>query len=222
LKWKFTNRMGRFIYMLKHIIWDFDGTLFDTYPTMSEAFIKTLRDKGIEENCDRIMSLMKISESNVMEYVKNKYCVGVDFKEKYDKYRIDAELKNIKPFPYVEDICKAIYLSGRKNYLYTHRSITAIEFLKRYNLYEYFHDFVIRENNFKRKPDPEGLLYLIKKNHIEANEALMIGDREIDIMAAKNAGIHACYFDNEVSTKSQLADYNISDMKELFDVLKNS
>lgn len=205
--------------MFKHIIWDFDGTLFDTYPAMSMAFTKTLGDEGIYEDNDKIMSLMKVSELNVMEYVKSKYVIGLDFKEKYDKNRMKAELINIKPFPYIDDICKAVNLSGRKNYLYTHRSISAVEYLKRFNLFKYFHDFVIRENDFKRKPDPEGLLYLIGKHNFEANEAIMIGDREIDILAAKNAGIHACYFDDEGAAKSELADFNINDMKQLFDIL---
>lgn len=206
--------------MLKHIIWDFDGTLFDTYPTMSGALTKTLEAEGINEDYERIRSLMKVSEATVMEYIKSKYCIGFNLKEEYDKNRFEAELNNIKPFPYIDDICKAIYLSGRKNYLYTHRSISAVDYLQRYNLYKYFSDFVTRENDFKRKPDPEGLMHLIEIHKIEADEAIMIGDREIDILAAKNAGIRACYFDDKESTKSQLADFNINNIRQLSDILE--
>lgn len=73
-------------------------------------------------------------------------------------------MESVKPFTGVESICKDIYLSGRSNYLYIHRGLSAIDYLKVHNLYEYFSDFITRENNFKRKPDPEALLYLIDKH----------------------------------------------------------
>ena len=30
----------------RHIIWDFDGTLFDTYPVMARAFTETMNEAG--------------------------------------------------------------------------------------------------------------------------------------------------------------------------------
>lgn len=47
--------------MYKHIIWDFDGTLFDSYPVMVKAALTVLEEQGIYESYDKIMSLMKIS-----------------------------------------------------------------------------------------------------------------------------------------------------------------
>ena len=29
--------------MIKHVIWDFDGTLFDSYPGMVNAFLRALK-----------------------------------------------------------------------------------------------------------------------------------------------------------------------------------
>ncbi|WP_202621576.1 HAD family hydrolase [Anaerocolumna sedimenticola] len=42
----------------------------------------------------------------------------------------------------------------------------------------------------------------------------MIGDRDLDILSAKNAGIHACYF-NERGDKNNIADYSISNFEQL-------
>ncbi|HAX98844.1 MAG TPA: phosphoglycolate phosphatase, partial [Candidatus Atribacteria bacterium] len=36
-------------------IWDFDGTLFDTYPVMVKAFQRALRELGIEEKPDTLL-----------------------------------------------------------------------------------------------------------------------------------------------------------------------
>ena len=39
-----------------------------------------------------------------------------------------------------------------------------------------------------KKPDPEGLLALIQEAGVTAGETLMIGDSDVDILTARNAG----------------------------------
>ena len=205
--------------MYKHIIWDFDGTLFDTYPMMTDAFLTTLKEDGIKELYENIISLMKISEPHLMQYCKNKYDIKDDFKERYYRYKDNVDKMASKPFINVPEICKHIILTGNKNYLYTHRDVSAIEYLKVHGLYDYFSDFITGENSFKRKPDPQALLFLIDKHNMNKKEAIMIGDRDIDILAAKNAGIKACFFSNGQSKESEYADYNIQDFNKLYGII---
>ncbi len=40
-----------------------------------------------------------------------------------------------------------------------------------------------------KKPDPEGLLALLKEAGVSAQETLMIGDSDVDILTARNAGV---------------------------------
>jgi phosphoglycolate phosphatase len=40
-----------------------------------------------------------------------------------------------------------------------------------------------------KKPDPEGLLTLLKESGVSAQETLMIGDSDVDILTARNAGV---------------------------------
>ena len=49
--------------MFKHVIWDFDGTLFDTYPVMAKIFKELLEKEGIEEPLDEIKQHMQVSMS---------------------------------------------------------------------------------------------------------------------------------------------------------------
>jgi phosphoglycolate phosphatase-like HAD superfamily hydrolase len=46
----------------------------------------------------------------------------------------------------------------------------------------------------------------------------MIGDRDLDILAAKNAGIHACYF-TDSSEKSNIADFTINSFQQLYSII---
>jgi len=154
---------------------------------MVNAFKMALEDEGIMGDAENIMLQMKVSEGTVIDFYMKNYGISDTFRENYDRYKKEANIKLVQPFANVKDVCKAICLANKYNYLYTHRGISSsIEYLKEYDMYGCFSDFITRDNSFKRKPDPEALLYLINKFDIKKNEAIMIGDRDIDILAAKN------------------------------------
>ncbi|WP_407371672.1 HAD-IA family hydrolase [Carnobacterium sp.] len=204
--------------MFKHIIWDFDGTLFDTYPVMAKIFKDLLEKEGIEEPLDEIIQHMQVSMSFALVYYEKKYAISRDIIERFKMLRKTKGIELAKPFEDIEDICKYIYSTNRKNYLYTHRGKSALVLLKKYGLYDYFSDFITFDQGFERKPNPNALNFLIKEHAIHLDEALMIGDREIDLLAAKNAGISACYF-NEKKRKNEYADYTINHFQQLYSVL---
>lgn len=204
--------------MYKHIIWDFDGTLFDTYPVMAKVFKNELEQEGIEEPIDKILGYMKVSISHTIKHYKKLYDIDDDFIERYTQHRRIREMELCKPFDGIEEICRYISTTDRKNYLYTHRGESALEFLKKYHIYEYFTDFITSQNGFLRKPSPEAINYLIDEYDIIQNEAIMIGDRDLDILSAKNAGIHTCFLTDTDETDS-IADYTINDVQQLYSII---
>lgn len=206
--------------MYKHIIWDFDGTLFDTYPILAKAVINVLEEQGIYESYDKVMSLMKVSFTHLFNYINDTFYISDTLVSNFKKYKREVEEKNIKPFPHVVDVCRRVYEGKGFNHLYTHRGNSAVEFLKKYDLFQYFKGIITSENNFKRKPEPEALLWLVNEYKIGKSEALMIGDRDIDILAAKNAGIDGCYFKSYPLYDCDFAKYKITDISQLIDLLE--
>lgn len=204
--------------MYRHILWDFDGTLFDSYPVMAGIFKDELKRIGHDEPLDEIMAQMQVSMSHAVQYYESKYGIDKAFLKRYKEQRNLMETKHCMPFKEIVALCKHICESGRKNYLYTHRGSSAIDMLKLHGLYEYFTDFVTDENGFERKPSPDAINYLIQKNAMNPKEALMVGDRDLDIISAKNAGIDGCYF-NQKGVESIHADHNISDFNKLYDLI---
>ncbi len=204
--------------MYKHIVWDFDGTLFDSYPVMALAFQKALEEEGITENLDEIMRHMKVTMQNAIEIYKEKYQLKDSFFARSNKIYMEMGVEQYKPYPGIEGICKEICKAGKFNYLYTHRGESALHILKFYKLYDTFKDYILSTHGFERKPSPQALNHLIEKYQINRNEAIMIGDRDLDIIAGRNAGISSCYFDN-TGKVSEIADYNISEFKQLYDII---
>ena len=203
--------------MYKHIIWDFDGTLFDTYPVMAGIFKDMLEEIGIHEPQESILRNMKITLRHAIQIYSDKYPITDSFLQEYNERCHEAELKLCRPYEGIEELCRYIKDSGRYNYLYTHRGETALHYLKKYDLYGTFRDFITSMEGFPRKPDPTAINHLTQKYNMKREEALMIGDRDLDIMAAANAGIQTCFFkeyDLDVN-----ADHMIVAFDELYDIL---
>lgn len=207
--------------MFKHIIWDFDGTLFNSYPAMGGAFKVLLKEHGIEESLEEILKYMKVSMGTAIEYYKNNYHIDSTFLDEYDLKRSAIEKELCRPYQGIPEVCKSIHDSGKKSYLYTHRGESAITFLKKYSLYDYFADFITSTNGFERKPSPEAINYLVEKHNMLKDEAIMIGDRELDILSAKNAGIYSCFFSGN-GGKCDIADYTIDNFKQLHSIISES
>ncbi|WP_105617812.1 HAD-IA family hydrolase [Vallitalea okinawensis] len=206
--------------MFKHIIWDFDGTLYDTYPTITLSFKKALEHMGIVEDHNMVSSMVKVAEAHALDYYERVYKIDRKaLKEKYDTFRKEVQLMDVKPFPSVDAICKDIVIAKKYNYIYTNRGKSIIDHLDHFDLLQYFTDIIRRENNFARKPAPNALLYLLDKHKMNPLEVIMIGDRDIDILAGKNAGIRTCYFDFDNEKKVEIADYTVNDMKELYGII---
>ncbi|TAH70005.1 MAG: phosphoglycolate phosphatase [Anaerolineaceae bacterium] len=206
--------------MYKHIIWDFDGTLFDSYPVMVKAAINVLEEQGIYESYDKIMSLMKMSFTHLFDYFNETYYISDILISNFNKYRKEFEADNLKPYPYVVNVCRRICESNGFNHLYTHRGKSSIEYLKKHHMYEYFSGLITRESNFNRKPEPDALIWLTEEYKIDKGEALMIGDRDIDILAAKNAGIDGCYYKSYPLYECEFAKYTITDYSQLIELLE--
>ena len=66
------------------------------------------------------------------------------------------------------------------------------EILSGLSLDGYFFDVRGGDSFATKKPDPEGLLHILRKAGVEAREAVMVGDSRNDVMAGKAAGSVTC------------------------------
>ena len=202
----------------KHLIWDYDGTLFDSYPIMANAFEDTLKEYGIIEPANAIMSFLKVSMGDTEKHYGEKYQLDDAFWERFAVLKKNAEMENTKPFDGVIELCNAVCEHGGKNYLLTHRGESAIYFMGKYRLLTKFTELITSEQNFPRKPSPEAILYLMNKYEFSRDDAIIIGDRDIDILSGNNAGIHTCYFTNQ-DDKSNIGEFNINCFSALYKIL---
>lgn len=205
--------------MIRDIIWDFDGTLFDTYPGAVNSFKRALKDCGIDESDENILNYIKVSEGHAVAYFREFYGLNDTFIDKLNLYKKNIELNLIKPFPFAVEFCKEFAALGGRNYIITHRGKSTEEILDNHGILEFFTEVIIKQSGFKRKPDPEAFLYLIEKYNINKNSALVVGDRELEILSGKAAGIYTCLYNTNNIEFTETPNYYIDSLKKLEDVI---
>lgn len=179
-----------------HVFWDYDGTLFDTYPRIVRAFRKSLRALGAEEDPDALLSLAKVSLRHLVEKMAGKH--GVSAAQIRDHYRFFAAEEGydtLRPYEGAPSLLRTIVAGGGRNYLYTHSGRETLQALEQHGLKGYFADFVTAEDGFASKPAPDALLHLMEKHRLPPLRCVMLGDRDLDVLAGLNAGMAGVLFD---------------------------
>jgi phosphoglycolate phosphatase-like HAD superfamily hydrolase len=201
--------------LITDIIWDFDGTLFDTYPATVCAMRKALQDCGIEESDKNILCFLSVSDQYAATHFKELYKLDDRFNASYSSYKRAIKLDEVQPFPLAVEVCRKLVDLGRRNYIVTHRGISTVKILQYYGMTSFFTEVITKENGFKRKPDPEAINYLIQKYQINMRSALIVGDRDYEILSGRAAGIMTCLFNtNDVST-TEAPDFYLNSLSDL-------
>lgn len=174
-------------------IWDLGGTLLDNYEVSTQAFVTCLEKYGVKASHDDVYIKLKESTTAAINFfIPNEDSFLKEYKS------IEAEyLKHPILFEGAYDILAKIVADGSRNFLISHRNKQVLSILELTDLSQYFTEIVTSDNGFARKPNPESMLYLKDKYHIE--NALVIGDRDIDRQAGQAAGFDTLLVDNKKS-----------------------
>lgn len=199
----------------KHFVWDFDGMLFDSYPHTARAAINTLRDFGRDANEKDMYDDLRVS----IGYARNKYAFTPEMMERFYQYEHDLKMEPVTmPYPGIPALLARIKNEGGKNYLLTNRDEYAGIYLRKYGMYESFEEIVDTTAGFPSKPDPSGMLYLAEKHRFDG-DALMLGDREVDITAGIGGGADGLFFDEFRRVETTKARYIVHTLRELEELL---
>ena len=181
-----------------HFFWDFDGTLYDTYGRITRAAANALGELGVQVTAEEVYPVAKRSLFTVC--AKWAEPLGVPyarFLDIYHRYNETEGAPSIRPFPGALDTLRAVADRGGKNYLYTHRSASVFRWLEYDGITELFTEKITTLDGFPPKPAPDALNFLTRKHGLSLSECVMVGDRDIDLDAGKNAGMACALFDPE-------------------------
>ncbi len=189
----------------KLIIFDFDGTLVDTAPDIASCANRVLKRYGFEEKSleeikptirrgvdDLIKDLMFGSEGGELP----SGCVDA-FRKDYlgrclDKTEIYPGVVNVLQKELVN--IKKVIVTNKPHHL-------ALRMVEALGIDKFFLHVIGTGNEFKLKPDPEATLHIMRELGIDAHEAILIGDSNIDCQLAVNAGVDFGWVDYGYGSK---------------------
>lgn len=205
--------------MISNLIWDVGGTMFDTYPATTAAFLAALAELGISAPLEWVRALARVSQRHCARTLAQTYALDEErLWAAYWAARERAAPEQQPPFPGVIAVCRAVIQRGGVNLIATHRERERVEQLLRFH---HLQDLVAGINStsdgFPRKPDPAMLDDLAARFQLDRAQCLVLGDREIDIQAGQLAGMRTALFgDAQMDLRP---DFTIQDHTQLLALL---
>lgn len=183
--------------MILNLIWDFDGTLFDTYPAIANSLQAAVRDLAVPPSFEEVRDMALVSIDGCLTTMSTTYDLPLEELEAgFERHYRDVTADDQPPFEGVREVCELICARGGLNLIVTHRRRSGMDrLLAAHGLADLIADTVsCHDDGYPRKPDPAAFLMLIERHHLRLDQTLAIGDRELDVLAAHAAGLPAALF----------------------------
>ncbi len=208
----------RQIMKYKHLIWDFDGTLFDTYGEIAKVVKEVVENMGIKEDLDFILKNLHQSLTFTFKEIGKRNNIDyLDISKAFFLAEEEMDVSNTYPFSGTKEMIKAV--SGY-NFMVTNRGLSVFRFLEDKDYLKYFTEILHKESGFPLKPRSDKVDYLVDKYKLNRDEILFLGDRDLDIECANNSHVDSCYFDTHNIKNTAPATYYVKSLKEILDIIK--
>lgn len=181
---------------MKACIFDLDGTLTNTLESMTYSINLTLEEMG----------LSKITKDQCRLFVGNGARVLMEKSLKAagdtDASRIEEGMEiygrifdrnctyHVTPYEGIPEMLKALKDKGIHLAVLSNKpdrqTVKVVKAIFGEELFDYAQG---QKEGIRRKPEPDGVWYLMEQMHVSKEECLYIGDSEVDAATGRNAGL---------------------------------
>ncbi len=176
--------------MIKLMVFDHDMTIVDSSYAIMEGFNSVARHEGLPE----------VDHDLTMKYIATPiptFCEGLlgeyrpEWIKLYRDYSVKLERELIKPFPDTIETLTKLRGKNIKLAVISNREYPR-KVLERTGLAKYF-DVIVGAlepyGKLQYKPNPEMMYKLLADLNISPDNAIYIGDSDLDIIFAQNSGV---------------------------------
>lgn len=181
--------------MIKAVIFDFDGTLMNTLPTIAYFCNLALSTIGLDSigtdkfryfvGDGRDLLIHRILEFHNSDTTENYAKVGSKYDEEYEKNYL---FKSVI-YDGIPELLKILHQKGIKLAVLTNKPHNVAIQIIQSVFGEIFDVYCGQRPGIPVKPNPSAALEIADKLQILPNECVFIGDTCIDVQTGKNAGM---------------------------------
>ncbi len=171
------------------VIFDLDGTLADTFPTVLRIFNQVMHNRtGRAWTFEELLPYFGPPENVIFQRL---FPAAEDHQPIIEEYyrlsRADGD--QIKPFAGIHELVAKLRQSGVKLGVYSGASTEAARIrVGHAGLLDYFDDVIGGDQVAQYKPHPEGLQKLMQRFGVTPEQTVYVGDMTVDIQAGRDAG----------------------------------
>ena len=177
----------------KAVLFDMDGTVLDTLTDLAEAVNACFRHFGVPEVP---YSLVRAKLGNGAVYLIHA-CVPAGMEEErireliawYKPY-YDAHCRiETRPYPGIPELMAELKAKGVKQAIISNKPDPAVQELAEEFFPGLLETAVGESERVRRKPDPDAVLAAVERMGLKKEDCVYIGDTEVDLATARNAGM---------------------------------
>lgn len=206
--------------ILNAFFFDLDGTIWDSNNIIASAIYDTLKQIAkIETNESEIQHELTLYTSPFK--LLQEYGIS-DYSYYWKFYREKCECIQLY-FENTAHVLNRLKENGKSiAYITSLKSEFSMKLLQKYNL-DHFADAIITPSECRaRKPNPKPIIMAIDICRVEKTSTIYIGDRDIDILAAKRAGCKSGLATWGVEGRiSEKPDYRFENIYEILNLLQS-
>ena len=179
--------------MLNTVVFDLDGTLLDTLGDLAGSVNYALRKHGLPEcSLQEVRSFLGNGIVRLMQGAVKNAVQGAAFEEVFQTFRshyLEHCLDTTQPYPGILPMMEKLREAGVKMAIVSNKLHPAVQELSRRFFAELVTSAVGESETVRRKPNPDGVLRALKEMGSRPEEAIYVGDSEVDWETARNAGL---------------------------------
>lgn len=214
--------------MIQAVIFDMDGVLIDSegvYLNYQLAFARAKNPAVTMEQLYPMVGATKKDSWEVVERAVNNGQTWEELRSEFRKKDIYEEIDYRELYrKEAAEVLNTLKDEGFKLALASSTHLELVERVLNENGIRNLFETVVSGNQFKKsKPDPEIYLYTASCLGVKPEECLAVEDSTIGITAAHRAGMKiAAMIDERYGFDQSLADYRLSGVKDVLEVVKQA
>jgi phosphoglycolate phosphatase len=182
--------------MISFVVFDLDGTLIDSRRDLADAANALLAEYGAEPLDERTVASMVGEGARVLvARVLNARSLAVPQEHAVARYLelYDARLlRHTRPYDGVAEVVSTLGAHLPLAVLTNKPGAMSERLLSAFHLRDAFAHVIGGDSPHGRKPDPSGLLWLVRSCGARPEDTVMVGDSAIDLRTARAAGTRVC------------------------------
>ena len=181
---------------MKACIFDLDGTLTNTLESMTYSVNLTLEEMGLSKITKDQCRLFVGNGARVLMEKSLKAAGDIDASRIEEGMEIYGRIfdrnctYHVTPYEGIPEMLKALKDKGIQLAVLSNKpdrqTVKVVKAIFGEELFDYAQG---QKEGIRRKPEPDGVWYLMEQMHVSKEECLYIGDSEVDAATGRNAGL---------------------------------